>query len=98
MFLLDTNRLNSGGREKSAAKNRLGSGTRGSKPRSTLANDDEETFTVSGQKNIGKWRAEILLALFTELYIISEVRRPVIFHKQKVKSKMAKVLRPVPDL
>ncbi|CAB3979099.1 intraflagellar transport 88 homolog [Paramuricea clavata] len=46
----DTSRVNSG-REKSA-KNRAGSGTRGTKPRSTLADDVDEPFTISGQKNI----------------------------------------------
>ena len=50
-FILDASRVNSG-REKSA-KNRLGSGSRGAKPRSTLADDVDEPFTLSGQKNIG---------------------------------------------
>ena len=41
------------GRDKSA-KNRVGSGSRAAKPRSTLADDVDEPFTIAGQKNIGK--------------------------------------------
>ena len=50
---LDASRVNSG-RERSA-KNRLGSGSRGTKPRSALADGVDEPFTIAGQKNIGKW-------------------------------------------
>ena len=45
-------RVNSG--RENSGKNRAGSGSRASKPRSTLADEVDEPFTMSGQKNIGK--------------------------------------------